>query len=237
MVRASAVIVAAGQGTRLGAGLPKAFVPLGGRPLLTYSLETLASHGGISDVVLVVPAERIEECRHLAALHAPGAAVLVVAGGDHRWQSVATGLNATGANSEIVLVHDAARPFLSTRVIDALLEKARTYACVITATEVVDTIRTFAGDLAGQTVDRSTLIRVGTPQLFRRADLLRGLQLASTMAQPPTDEAVLMQSMGMAVGIAAGDPLNFKITSQGDLELAEAIIAARSKGSGCGRAT
>ena len=212
------VIVAAGAGTRLGHTLPKAFVPLGGKPLLTYSLDTFLTHPSVDKIILVVPEALISETRTLF----PYEKIVVVSGGRERWISVRNGFNATDA--PWVLIHDAARPFVTAEVIDALLIKSSQFDCVVTATPIVDTIRTFNGEIPGGTVDRSSLMRTGTPQLFRRTSLEIGFVFAENNPIIPTDEAMLCQSIDIPVGIVWGDPKNFKITTKVDLEIAEAII-------------
>jgi len=114
-------------------------------------------------------------------------------------------------------------------VVDAVLVKKDKYDCAITVTPEADTVRTFSGDLAGETVERHNLVRVGTPQLFRRRVLLEALTAAQDYPSPPTDEAVLMQRLGVPVALAWGDPLNFKITTAADFAMAEALIAYRGK--------
>lgn len=213
------IIVAAGSGTRLGLSKPKAFVPLMGKPLLSYSLETFLSHQAINSVILVVPDSMYESAnREFSSKR-----VKVKIGGEHRWQSVSKGIDASDA--EWVMIHDAARPFVNLMVIDHILDRKSQYDCIITVTPEVDTVRMYAGDEAGETVDRDKLVRVGTPQMFRKEVLCQGLAMAKSMESPPTDEAVLMQQMGVKVGIAWGDPKNFKITTPSDLEIAKALIA------------
>ncbi|MBN1575322.1 MAG: 2-C-methyl-D-erythritol 4-phosphate cytidylyltransferase, partial [Chitinispirillaceae bacterium] len=177
--RCDAVIVAAGSGTRLGYDLPKAFVPLGGKPLLAHSLETFRAHQDIDRIILVVPAELVDRATGTFA----DDKVTVVAGGAERWESVRNGCNLS--NAPWMLVHDAARPFVTAAVIDGLLALRGTFDCGFTATPVVDTIRTFTGDTAGATLDRSKLLRVGTPQLFRTSHLSRCFDLAATLSPPP----------------------------------------------------
>ena len=214
-----AVIVAGGSGKRLGATVPKAFVELDGKPILFYSLQVLHSHPDINRVILVVPAKWLQSAKKDFS----GERTMVVAGGEQRWQSVSNGISCSKA--KWVMVHDAARPFVTHTVIDNIIEKKSAFDCVITVTPEVDTIRVHEGDRAGETVDRDTLIRVGTPQLFLRDLLLRELKNASQSEKNITDEAVLMQKRGIPVGISWGDPKNFKITTPSDLEIAEAIIA------------
>lgn len=220
----SVVIVAGGMGTRLGADVPKAFVGLGGKHLFEYSLEIFLAHKAVSEVVIVVPDSVVEKAEEIVGEMELEKIVVIVNGGDQRWNSVYNGIMSTVDSSEWVLVHDAARPFVTKDVIDSLLKKCGAHKCCITATPVTDTIRTFKEGICTGTVDRSTLIRVGTPQLFHRETLLKAFLHAGGMEPSPTDEAMLMEKSGVAIGIAWGDPKNFKITTPEDLEIAQALI-------------
>lgn len=221
----SAIIAAAGEGSRLGLKTPKAFIPLGGRPLFLHSLEAIAAHPAIDGIVVVVPPDMIPAALQAVASSACDKKTAVIPGGSERWLSVENGVRACDA--AWVLVHDAARPFVTAAVIDAVLEKRRDFDCVITATPEVDTIRMRDGALAGGLVDRSKLVRIGTPQLFKREILLKAFATAPSLSPPPTDEAALVQACGVPVALAEGDPLNFKITVPSDLALAEAYCAGR----------
>lgn len=222
-MKCCAVIVAAGRGARLGASIPKAFLELAGKPLFAHSLAVFDNHPAIAQIVVVAPADRLRQTAGLAAEAGVSTPLSIVAGGGERWESVRNGAAECAEHIGWVLVHDAARPFVTPEVVDTLLETADNYRAAVTATEVVDTVRRFDGDRAGETVDRHTLVRVGTPQLFGRDELRRGFELAAELSSPPTDEAVLMQHLGIDVGIAWGDPMNFKITSPRDLELAHLV--------------
>jgi 2-C-methyl-D-erythritol 4-phosphate cytidylyltransferase len=223
--KVSAVIVAGGMGKRLGVSIPKAFYPLGNKPLFQHSLEIFDHHPLVQDIVLVIPSsldknnilnnEKITVSKPLS----------IVKGGAERWQSVKNGVTASDNSLNWVLIHDAARPFVTKQIIDSLIEKHTDFDCVITGTPVTDTIRKFRDDICTDTIDRATLIRVGTPQLFLRHSLLKALSYADNMDGPPTDEAVLMEKCGIKIGFSWGDPRNFKITSPHDLEIAEGIIA------------
>ena len=204
---------------RLGHALPKAFVPLSGKPLLTWSVDVFRAHPSIATVIVVIPKVMKSEAQSLFSVFAD---VKVVIGGAERWMSVQNGVKSS--TSDWIFVHDAARPFVTSEVIDKLLEKRTSYESVITATPVVDTIRTFSGDCCGETIDRSTLVRVGTPQLFRRGLLIKGFDLAATAKKEITDEAMLMQLMDIEVGFAWGDTKNFKVTTPEDLEIAESLL-------------
>ncbi|MFW5784706.1 MAG: 2-C-methyl-D-erythritol 4-phosphate cytidylyltransferase [Chitinispirillaceae bacterium] len=223
-----AVVVAAGSGTRLGHSIPKALVPLCGNPILFYSLRTFCTHPEFSNIILVVSASMLEQTDLFLDRYPDfKSKVKVVEGGDERWKSVRNGVVVSDA--DWVAIHDAARPFVTHRVIDSVLEKRSEYGCVITATPEVDTIRTFSGNSTGETIDRSKLLRVGTPQLFRRDLLVSSFKKAALMSPAPTDEAALMELEGVRVGFSWGDPLNFKITTSADLFIAEALLERNPK--------
>ncbi len=228
-IYASAVIVAGGMGTRLGKPQPKAFVELAGRPLFTWALETLAKHPSVSDIVIVVPAGYELETRTAAVPYVNNSSLTIIAGGKERWQSVANGVRACSPDSEWVLVHDSARPFVSLQVISDTLALSRRFRCGITATQEIDTVRYYESDRCAGALDRSKIIRVGTPQLFHIKTLLEGFAHAEHMAPPPTDEAMLFESMGYDVGFSFGDPLNFKVTTPGDFFIAEAVMKERER--------
>jgi 2-C-methyl-D-erythritol 4-phosphate cytidylyltransferase len=232
MATIDAVIVGAGTGTRLGYSAPKAFVDLCGKPLLHYSVSAFCSHPSINKTILVVPPSMIGASRDFIGEHEDLAGkVSVTAGGGERWQSVQNGVSASTA--EWVLIHDAARPFVTHGVIDSVLDMRDRFDCVITATPEVDTIRTFEdGGRCGVTLDRSKVLRVGTPQMFRRDLLMSSFGQIKNMLAPPTDEAALFESQGTAIGYSWGDPVNFKITTKADLEIARALIERNRRISG-----
>ena len=228
-IRLAAIIAAGGMGNRLGGDTPKAFIQLGGKPLFLHSLEVFDQHPAVSEIILVVPDDSVDKAKNIIDTLTTLKNVTVTPGGVERWQSVKNGVEATDNSTEWIMTHDAARPFVTKEVIDSLLEKRSTYKCAITATPVEDTIRRFENDRCIATIDRSPLIRAGTPQLFHRQSLLDAFVHAETMTPPPTDEAMLMEKSGIEAGFAWGDPQNFKITTQSDLEIAEAILLQRNK--------
>ncbi|MDD5673235.1 MAG: 2-C-methyl-D-erythritol 4-phosphate cytidylyltransferase [Chitinivibrionales bacterium] len=228
MENTEAVIVAAGAGARLGGLTPKAFVPLAGKPLFAHSLAAFDAHPAVRQIVLVVPPQHQDYARNFVNACTWRVPVKIVVGGRHRHQSVYNGVAATGNDCFWVMVHDGARPFVSQEIIDALLDKGDSWACAVTAVPETDTIRYFSGMQVLDTIDRGKVVRIGTPQLFNKDLLLKAFGFAETLPQPPTDEAELMKSAGHIVGLAWGDPLNFKITAPADLELAEAICARRN---------
>lgn len=222
-----AIIVAAGSGVRLGADVPKAFVTLGGKPMFVHSLVQFAAQGDIDRVILVVPASMQTEASRIINSLGVKKDIAVVAGGEHRWQSVENGVKASSATW--VMIHDAARPFVNERVIDSVLAKMKKFDAIISATQEVDTVRRFSGDRALETIDRNGLVRVQTPQMFKREVLISSFTHAALLSSPPTDEAMLMEAGGVTVGIAWGDPLNFKITTKEDLALAETLCGKHKR--------
>ncbi|MGW3539869.1 2-C-methyl-D-erythritol 4-phosphate cytidylyltransferase [Nocardia niigatensis] len=220
--RVVALVPAAGMGVRLGENKPKAFVHVGGSPMLTRAVQGLIDSGSVDDVVVMVPTELVAETR--ALLPASAVPVHVVAGGAERTDSVRAGL-AAAPDATLVLVHDAARaltpPALITRVVDALCAGAR---AVVPALPVADTIKAVdaTGAVTG-TPDRSGLRAIQTPQGFDAA-LLRDAYAMGTQA---TDDAGLVEMLGATVHTVLGDALAFKITTPLDLVLANTLVAHR----------
>ncbi len=223
----SAVIVAGGLGTRLGHSLPKAFVPLDQKPLFTHSLEIFNAHPLCQEIVLVIPLTHHDKAKAIVQGLTNPKPLYLVNGGTVRWESTLQGIKACTGCAPWVLIHDAARPFVTVAVINSLLELSTKYDGAISATPMVDTVRTICGDRSSGTLDRSTLVRVGTPQMFRRDVLMEVFSTIDPHDASITDEAMLFENAGYAVGIAQGDPLNFKITTPQDLLIAEALCAYR----------
>ncbi len=226
------IVVAAGSGTRLGRPEPKAFAPLAGRPILAHALDTIFELPHAVQVIVVAPDAELENARALVAASA-GPAVgyaSVVAGGETRQQSVAAGLTAVAPGVSIVLVHDAARALTPVKQFEAVIATVRsTRAGVIPALAVVDTIkRVDTAGLVQETVDRSQLAAVQTPQGFVRAELDAAYAAASS-AGDFTDDAALIQSFGHSVGTVAGDERAFKITTPWDLARAERLLIAEPR--------
>jgi 2-C-methyl-D-erythritol 4-phosphate cytidylyltransferase len=215
------VIAAAGSGERLGAGGPKAFVELAGRPLLAWSLAAFEAADTTSEVIVAAPPGEEERVSELG--------VVAVTGGEHRSQSVAAALEL--AREEIVVVHDAARPLVTSGLIDAVvgeLAAEREAAGVIAAAPVSDTIK--EASESGQveaTVDRSRLWAVQTPQAFRAAALREALADADALADA-TDDAMLVERQGGTVLIHSAAPENLKVTTPFDLRVAELLLRERS---------
>jgi 2-C-methyl-D-erythritol 4-phosphate cytidylyltransferase len=218
---AVALIVAAGLGERLGAGRPKALVALAGRPLVHWSVDVLASVSAIEQIVVALP----------AGVEAP-AGTQGVRGGSVRSESVRLALAATGdaRDSDLVLVHDAARPLLTVELIEATLLAAEGEGvdAAIAATPVTDTVKKADGDgVVRQTLDRAGLWAVQTPQVFRRGALERALDVPDDVLALATDDAWLVERAGGRVVVVAAPKDNLKVTTTLDLDLAELLLARR----------
>jgi 2-C-methyl-D-erythritol 4-phosphate cytidylyltransferase/2-C-methyl-D-erythritol 2,4-cyclodiphosphate synthase len=222
------IVVAAGSGTRLGEGKPKAFVRLGDRTILERSLASVFGMNEPAQVVVVVPSSHRDEAASLGAVSAGVASgyLSIVPGGDSRQDSVTAGLAELGPDVGIVLVHDAARPFTASQLFDQVVARVRaTGDGVIPGMPVADTLKRTDGRIALDTVDRSELAAVQTPQGFPRADLDAAYAAA---AMDYTDDAALFAAAGGAVHVIEGDAHGFKITTPWDLHRAELMIEPRT---------
>jgi 2-C-methyl-D-erythritol 4-phosphate cytidylyltransferase len=217
---AAAVIVAGGRGERLGS--PKQFLPLGGLPMLLWSVRSFEAHPGVSEIVVVLPAE--------AAAEPPpwlkGESVRCCAGGDTRRASAGLGVLSVDSNADWILIHDAARPFLTSGVIDRVLAAASDVGAALPVLPVSDTIKRVEGGRVVDTPDRSRLGRAQTPQAFE-AGLIRHLHaMAAEKGISASDDVALCESEGHPVAAVEGDPWNLKITTPADLALAEWLVTS-----------
>jgi len=220
----AAVVPAAGRGERLGGELPKAFRLLGGTPLLVHAVGVLRASRHVRLVVVAAPADRLAE---VAALLGP--AVVAVPGGASRQASVAAAVATLPSDVDVVLVHDAARPLVPLPVVDAVAEAVLAGApAVVPVLPVVDTLkRVDAAGLVAGTVPRADLRAVQTPQGFHR-EVLAKAHAAADPRDPVTDDAGLVERLGIPVATVPGSPDALKITTPFDLVVAEAILCRRA---------
>jgi 2-C-methyl-D-erythritol 4-phosphate cytidylyltransferase len=220
-----AIVVAGGEGARLGADLPKAFVRLGGRPLLAHSIDLFEDHPAVDRMVLVVPAEWEEPATLLADELAAGKVAAAVPGGETRALSVAAGLGEVAARAEAILVHDAARPFASPELVARLLAALEGHDGAVPTLPVTDTVKRVREGVVAETLDRGELRSVQTPQAFRAPALRQAFEGPAEAVRAATDCASLVEAAGFAVAAVAGEPGNLKITAPEDLTRAEARLA------------
>jgi 2-C-methyl-D-erythritol 4-phosphate cytidylyltransferase len=216
---AIALILAAGSGERLGVDRPKALVELAGRPLVQWSVDVLCEVVGMERIVIALP---------------PGTpaplGVTGVDGGAVRSESVRLALAAAGAGDP-VLIHDAARPLLTAELAAATiraLEEDDTIDAAIAATPMTDTVKRVTDGLVSETLDRSELWAVQTPQVFRRAALERALDVPEEVLAQATDDAWLIERAGGRVGVVHASNENLKVTTPLDLAVAEMLLTLRT---------
>ena len=225
-MRTAAVVPAAGRGERLGPGAPKALRELGGVPILVHAVRALARARSVDVVVVAAPPEELDAVRALLVDQQIDAEVDVVAGGHTRQASVARAVASLAADVDVVLVHDAARPLVPVELVDAVAAAVRSGAeAVIPVLPVADTIKQVAQDAVVATLDRSILRAVQTPQGFRRSVLAAAH--AADNGGAATDDAGLVEAMGIPVHVVEGSAEAFKVTRPIDLMLAEALLAHR----------
>ena len=226
-MKVSAIIPAAGQGTRMQAKVAKQYLLLDQKPVLDHTLETFAACELIHSIILVVPANDVEGMRS-KYVEAGGKIAQVIAGGEKRQDSVYNGFNALDTDTEIVLVHDGVRPFVSHATIANSIATASKQGAVITAIPVSDTLKKVDSEQqVTQTVDREGLWRVQTPQAFQYELLKLAFIKAYEKSIYGTDEASLIEHLGKTVSVIPGSELNIKITRPEDLILAEGILNSR----------
>jgi 2-C-methyl-D-erythritol 4-phosphate cytidylyltransferase/2-C-methyl-D-erythritol 2,4-cyclodiphosphate synthase len=236
-MRVSAIIAAGGRGTRLSADRPKQFLEIAGSSLLELSVSAMASSGLVDEIVVAVPADHLEAVR--AQFERADKPVVVVAGGRRRQDSVANALARIPQESDIVLVHDAARPFVSHDVIGRTIDAAAQYGAAIAAMPVRDTVKQAGAALVdGSRVIHASLRRdeiflAQTPQAFRRSLLQEAFDRGGDL--DVTDEAMLAERAGFPVHLVPGDPENIKVTVPDDLERARE--RTRSAGAAEGRSS
>src|SRR5262249_26733215 len=224
MSGAVAVIVAAGRGTRLGGDVPKPFRSLGGSTLVAHAVRALVACPGIEGAIVVVAPEEIGGPR-ATAVGALGGVLAVVPGGASRLRSALAGVEAA-EGAEIVLVHDAARPFVAPATVAAVLAGVERHGAAVPALAVRDTVKRDDGaGLVAATVDREPLRLAPTPEGARRALLLGALRRAVAEGADVTDEAQAIERTGAPVAIVPGDPGNVKITTAADHLEAERRLA------------
>jgi 2-C-methyl-D-erythritol 4-phosphate cytidylyltransferase/2-C-methyl-D-erythritol 2,4-cyclodiphosphate synthase len=232
-MRVVAIVAAGGRGARLGAGVPKQLLTIGGESILRRSVRLFAGHARIDEVVVVLPPDLAADVP--ADLGVPGKPLTVVAGGERRQDSVRNGFEAVRGRADVVVIHDAARPFASADLISRTIDAAVESGAALAALAASDTVK-LTGTAGGAapvwvegTVPRERVFLAQTPQAFR-ADVLAAAIEAGRGDAVATDEAALAEAAGFPVRIVPGEPTNLKITTMTDLKAAEAIAGGERTG-------
>lgn len=228
-MKATAIIVAAGEGRRIGGNTPKAFLSLCGRPMLLRTLDRFLAARSIDNLVIVVASDQLSRARAMleedAGLIKNSGAWSVQSGGVTRQESVRRGLEMTGGDCDIVVIHDGVRPFVSPALIDRCVDAARDKGAVVTGLPARDTIKLVSADgLVESTPPRGSLREIQTPQAFRRDMILAAHEWAERAGVAATDDAMLVEKNGGRVFVLDGERTNLKITFADDLWLAETML-------------
>lgn len=224
-MRAAAILLAAGHGERLGTDVPKGFVELEGRPLLSYSVEAVRGCVNVESVAIAVPVGYEDRAFDIAGPRGAD----VVLGGTSRQASVENSLSIVLSDlsplPEAVIVHDVARPLATTELFDRVLEALEGADGVVPAVPVVDTVKRVYDGVITETLRRDSLVAVQTPQAFRTEALERAHAAARREGVEATDDSALLERIGGRVIVVEGDPRNIKITRREDLHLAALLHA------------
>jgi 2-C-methyl-D-erythritol 4-phosphate cytidylyltransferase len=229
-MQADVIIVAAGKGERMGAMLPKPFLSLLGTPLLIHTLRAITSSSLIRKIILVIAEDRESLSQDILQAHGPfSVPISLVYGGNERQDSVRFGLATLDLESEIVVIHDAARPFLTPDILDASIYAAAEYGGAVVALPARDTIKRVAeSGMVTETIPRQQLWLAQTPQTFQVALIREAHARAAAEGIIMTDDAALLEWSGKSVKVVAGSSRNFKITTPEDLVLAEMIFTVEA---------
>lgn len=227
-MRVAALVLAAGRGERLGASVPKAFLPLAGRPLVVRAIEALAARPEVEWIVPVLPELEIPRFRALGRDFAGAARVAEpVAGGAERQDSMRAGLAALPPGVDLVAVHDAARPLVRAEDVGRVIAAAARCGAALLAVPVRDTLKRVRDGRVAETLPREACWAAQTPQVFRLALLREALAKAEAEGFRGTDDAQLVERLGAPVEVVEGDAGNLKVTWPEDVALAEALWSRR----------
>ena len=222
-----AIIVAAGRGSRAGAGRAKQFREISGIPVIIHTLARFERCETVGESVVVLPADACAEFPALAAAHGLRKVARAVAGGGTRAESVLRGLESVGGREGVVAVHDGVRPFVTPEEIDRTVREAERFGAAVLAAPASDTIKEAEGGAVVRTLERARLWQAQTPQCFRLELLRRAYAQPGALLPEVTDDSSLVERLGAAVRVVEGGAHNFKLTTPRDFALAEALLNSR----------
>lgn len=227
-MRVNAIVVSAGRGARMGAGVSKVLLDVAGKPLILHTLERFERAQKVSRVVLVVANEVISHYRELLRSRFPAKLLRVTLcpGGVRRQDSVRAGLSALDTDCRLVLIHDGARPFVHPDLIDRCVAESSDGRSLCVAVPARNTIKRTANGVVQETLPRAHLWEVQTPQVFPLSTIREAYALADRDGLEATDDASLVEYLGKPVWILEGSTTNIKVTYPEDISIAEALIAS-----------
>lgn len=222
----TAIVLAAGKGSRMKAGINKQFLQLGNRPVLAYALQNFQDCDAVEEIIVMTAAEEIEYVQsEIVQKYGFSKVRKIIAGGAERQQSAYKGIMAAHQDSEIILLHDGARPFVTRQTILACINQAREYGAVSAGMPSKDTIKLVNKEhIVTATPPRDGVWITQTPQAFQREVIIKAHQIAAAEALIATDDAMLVEAMGHPVKMVAGAYENMKITTPEDIALAEQLL-------------
>lgn len=228
MAKFCVIIAAAGKGERFGGAEKKTFAKLDGRPVFIRSIERFINRDDVCQTILAVAPEDMGTLKSSYAANLAFMGVKLIEGGNRRGQTVAAALKAVSDEAEYIAVHDAVRPCITEQMIDRVFAEAVKSGAAILAAPIVGTMKRVSGaNVVEETVSRAGLFEAQTPQVFKKELLIQAYDKLGEVDEDVTDESRAVELAGHAVGVVESDPTNLKITTKGDLALANAILKAR----------
>ena len=221
----TAVIVAAGKGKRMGTDISKQFLPLGGKEILTHTVEKFENAEQVRDIILVTGEESVFDVQEMTQEYGWKKVVSIVAGGKERYDSVWSGLQEVSVDTDIILIHDGVRPFVTEAILNNSIHTAMEMGGCVAGVPAKDTIKVCDSDnIAVETPDRSTLWQIQTPQTFRKDLIIQAYKKAKEEGFVGTDDASLAEYSGYPVKVIMGSYRNIKITTKEDMIIGEAFL-------------
>lgn len=224
--RCAVVVVAAGSATRME-GIDKITAPLGGEPLVIHALAPFQESSLVDEIVIVTREDKMVEIGALCSSHGFDKVKRIVKGGDTRTESVWAGVKEVSQGTDFIAIHDGARPFVTKEIVEETIRTAKARSAAAPAIPVKDTIKRAEDGVVTETLDRSRLFAIQTPQIFAAPLIRAGLQKALEEKLSLTDDCAAVERLGCPVALTEGSEENIKITTRQDLILGEAILAAR----------
>ncbi len=218
----SAILLAAGKGKRFSSKVPKVFSTLGGKPVISFSLSVLNRHPKVNEIIVVAGAENKKKIEGIIRKYKINKVKKIVPGGEERQDSVLKGLRSISRDADYVLIHDGARPFIDADMVSRLCLAAKKTGATIAAVKVKNTIKEARGQVVVKTLRRDNLWEVQTPQVFRKGIILKAYGRIGNLEV--TDDAMLVERIGIAVRVSQGSYSNIKITTPEDLITAGIIL-------------
>lgn len=227
-VSCSAVVVAAGSASRME-GIDKILADIGGEPALCHALRPFEASAMVREIIVVTRNDQIVQVGQLCRDYSFSKVVKVITGGENRTESVLAGVGETAAGAQLIAIHDGARPFPTITLIEEAIARAAECGAAAPAVPVKDTIKRAKNGLVTETLDRSDLFSIQTPQVFEASIIKAALVKARKEKVNLTDDCSAVERLGMTVALTRGSEENIKITTPADLPLCEAILEGRSE--------